>query len=104
MPTPLRLEEQNREIPQIQFEILQRLPLVNEAGHRLGSIAGDADIPLDEAEVHLDALCKAKLAKKNSNWPRVHAATWQRTMAGNRYVVAKRLTGQEGAGEHQTPK
>jgi hypothetical protein len=39
---------------------------------------------------------KGKLAKKSSNWPRVNAATWQRTMAGNRYVVSKRLAGEEG--------
>jgi chromosome segregation ATPase len=49
-------EEKKREIPPIQFEILKRLPLVNEAGHRLNSIARAADIPLDEAEIHLHAL------------------------------------------------
>jgi predicted transcriptional regulator len=97
-------EKKREEIPRIQFQILQRLPLVHENGHRLDPIARAAGIPMDEAEIHLDALCKAKLAKKNSNWPRVNAPTWQRTMRGNKLVVAKRLAGEEGEKEQKTYK
>lgn len=89
--------EAEREIPEVQFEILKRLPLVNEHGSTLDVIARTAAIPKDEAEIHLDALCKAKpaLAWRTSSWPEVNETAWRRTMAGNRYVVSKRLAGEE---------
>lgn len=93
--------KQDAELPDIQFQILKRLPLVNQHGQRLDRIAWDAGITLDEAEIHLDALCKRKpqLARRQPAWPWTNETGWKRTMAGNRYVVAKRLAGEE---EQQT--
>jgi len=90
-------EKQDADLPEIQFRILKQLPLVHQHGHRLDRIAWGAGIPMDEAEIHLDALCKRKpqLARKEPTWPFIHETGWKRTMAGNRYVVARRLAGEE---------
>jgi chromosome segregation ATPase len=91
-------EESEREIPPIQFQILKRLP--SEHGGkwlRIGEIARAVNIPPDEAEIHLDRFKKAALATERYN--AFDALVWHRTIAGNELVLAKRLAGEEEAGD-----
>jgi hypothetical protein len=93
-------EKKREEMPDIQFEILQRLPTEHAGdGATLRGICGRNGIPPDEAEVHLDRLEKAGFTKRRSVY--AHAAgyitTWYRTIPGNELVLANRLAGEEEA-------
>lgn len=95
-------EEKEREIPQIQFQILTRLPSEHGGSNWLGidEISRAVNIPPDETEIHIDRLEKAGLAMRRYN--AYDALVWHRTMPGNELVLAKRLAGEEEA-EDQKP-
>ena len=87
-------ENKKREIPQIQFQILSRLPSKNGIDLlRIDEIARAVSIPLDEAEIHIDQLREAGLS--SSRYNSYDASVWYRTMEGNKLIVARRLAGEE---------
>jgi DNA-binding MarR family transcriptional regulator len=96
-------EKKREEIPEIQFQILSLLPS-EHGGNRLmvNEIARDIGIPVDEAEIHADRLKKAGLATWRHN--ALDAEVWYRTMRGNELVLAKRLAGEEKAGDRKPHK
>jgi hypothetical protein len=94
-------ESKRADIPDIQFEILKRLPSESESsGLGFQDLASAFNIPVYEVEVHVDALAKAGLAR-----PTREHRTWvaYRTMAGNKFMLAKRLAGEEQAPERKYP-
>lgn len=105
-----RAERQKQEeMPDIQFEILQRLPTEHAGdGATLRGICRRSGIPPDEAEVHLDRLEKAGFTKRRSVYAHDagYITTWYRTIPGNELVLAKRMAGEkdEGTQEEDTPE
>jgi len=102
-------EKKREEMPDIQFEILQRLPTEHAGdGATLRGICRRSGIPPDEAEVHLDRLEKAGFTKRRSVYAHDagYITTWYRTIPGNELVLAKRLAGEEheGTQEEDTPE
>ncbi len=97
-------EEKEREIPPIQFQILSRLPSEHGGGNwlRIDEISRAVNILPDEAEIHIDRLEKAGLATRRYN--AFDALVWHRTIKGSELVVAKRLAGEEGAGDQKPYK
>ena len=94
-------DEQERDIPPIQFEILERLP--SEHGGEwlaIDLIALVFNIPVDETEIHLDRLEKAGFAVRRQYLS--GQVVWHRSMKGNELVLAKRLAGKDT--EEQKPK
>lgn len=93
-------EKRREEIPEIQFQILNRIPS-ERAG--MGAWVGIAEIlqtvniPVDEADFHLEQLKKNGLATEQFN--SYESRVWYRTASGNTLVLAKRL-----AGEAEEPK
>jgi len=85
-------QNQQKEMPPVQFEILNRLSHESGYGDTLNEIAAVAKITVDEAEIHMDRLRKAGFAKRKYTW--ADDWLWRRTMAGNEYVIAKRLAGE----------
>jgi DNA-binding transcriptional ArsR family regulator len=87
-------EQKEREIPEIQFEILERLPseqsgdyiVVSEVARRIGK-------PIDETEVHIRKLEKAGLVI--GTYEASDALVWRRSITGNELVLAKRLAGED---------
>jgi hypothetical protein len=84
-----RREAEQADLPDVQFSILRRLPSENSGiPWTLPEIAYMAEIPIDEAEIHIDRLERDRLIKRT--WG--HSAhVWYRTIAGNKFVLAKRL-------------
>jgi hypothetical protein len=78
-------QNQQKEIPAGQFEILNRLSHESGYGDTLNDIAAVAKITVDEAEIHMDRLRKAGFAKRKYTW--AGDWLWRRTMAGNEYVA-----------------
>jgi len=94
-------EEKERDIPEIQFQILKRLP--SEHGGEwlaIDLIALVFNIPVDETEIHLDRLEKAGFAVRRQYLS--GQVVWHRSMKGNELVLAKRLAGKDT--EEQKPK
>lgn len=87
-------EKEDAEMPPEQFRILKTLPSEHSGGWlRVNEISDAVQLPVDEAEIHLDRLHKAGLAIGRFNaWD---AVVWHRTMRGNEYILAKRLAGDE---------
>jgi DNA-binding MarR family transcriptional regulator len=90
--------EKEREMPQIQFQILSLLP--NEHGSnwlRIDEIARALKRPSDEIEVHSKKLQKAGLVISRFN---AHdALVWHRSDEGNELLIARRLAGDKEAQE-----
>ena len=86
-------EKEEAELPEIQFQILKRLP--SEHGGiawTLGEIAYMARIPIDETEIHISRLSSFGLIQRT--WSHSEHV-WHRTIAGNEVVFAQRFAGQE---------
>lgn len=87
-------EKKEREIPDIQFEILECLPseqsglwfVIEEVARAIGR-------PVDETEVHLKRLKKRELVVSMINT--YNALVWHRSDDGNEWVLAKSLAGDE---------
>ena len=89
-------QKKERDIPPIQFKILQRLASESECNwRRIDEISRDVKIPVDEAEVYIQGLKKLGLATFHPHEP--GGGGWHRTTEGNRLVVAKRWAGEEPA-------
>ncbi len=89
-------EEKEREIPQIQFQILSLLP--NEHGGswlRIDEIARTLKRPSDEIEVHAKKLEKA--GRVISRFGEHDALVWHRSDEGNELGIARRLAGEKEA-------
>jgi hypothetical protein len=83
-------EERQKEMPEIQFQILKHLPSQHGGPWlKLIEIAYAAGIPVDETEIHLNRLQIAGLITGHYNACDVFA--WHRTIAGTELVLAKRL-------------
>ncbi len=85
-------EKKREDIPDIQSEILKRLPSQSEGWLKIDEISQTVGIPIDETEVHLYRLRKAGLAIGRTTYGR---SLWRRTIRGSEMVVAKRLAGEE---------
>lgn len=96
-------EKKREEMPDIQFEILQRLPTEHIGdGATLQGVARRAHLPPDEAAVHLNRLVKAGFAQqRRHDLGSGLIMAWHRTIAGDELVLAKRLAGDEEAGEQE---
>ncbi len=93
-------EEENRELPEIQLEILRRLPSKHGGiGLTVPQIWREVNGRLDEIEIHVDKLEKAGLIAWHMEAD--GEKFWRRTMAGNELVVAKRLAGEEDKKAHK---
>lgn len=87
-------KEDEQDIPDIQYRILRELPSEHGGdGLTMNSIRSCIAIPLDETEIHVDRLQQAKLIVWEED--RYGQCVWRRTKAGNEFVVAKRLAGDE---------
>src|SRR5205085_5356159 len=62
-------------------------------GLAMNAISHRLSIPLDETEIHVDFLEKARLVAWETD--QFDQMVWRRTKDGNRLVVAKRLSGEE---------
>jgi hypothetical protein len=86
-------EADEADLPDVQFDILRRLPSENSGiPWTLPEISYMAGVPIDEAEIHIDRLERDRLITRT--WG--HSAhVWYRTIAGNKFVLAKRLATEE---------
>jgi hypothetical protein len=92
-------EEEEADLPEVQFKILKRLPSENGGiAWKLSEISYVAKIPVDEAEIHINRLQNAGLIQKT--WGH-NESVWYRSIAGSELVLAKRLAGEE---EERRPK
>lgn len=94
-------EKNEDELPDEQFRILKVLP--SEEGGRwktVSEISKALRIAPDEVEIHLDRLKADGLATDRFNPMDAHV--WHRAMSGNKYVLAKRLAGEEDEDTEQT--
>jgi hypothetical protein len=83
-------EKKEQEIPDIQFEILKRLPSEHSGiWLKISEIAYGVGIPVDEAEIHLDRLQRASLVTKG--FSANDAVVYHRNIRGTEFVVALRL-------------
>ena len=88
-------EEKERDVPDIQYRIVKELPSMHDLtdGLTMQAIHRHMNIPLDEAEIHVDKLETAGLIAWDTD--QFDQRVWRRTKAGNELVVAKRLAGEE---------
>ena len=99
-------ERRRKEMPEIQFKILQRLPSENEGdGQTLKAISRRANIEALEAEIHLHWLEKSGFAKRRyfASADDSRIAAWYRTAPGNELILAKRLAGEEQTSQRKYP-
>lgn len=87
-------EEKNADLPDDQFKILKALPSESDGFVGGKSIASHLGIDTGDVDVHLSQLRELGYAF-NVGYQ------WQRTIDGNRHIMAKRLAGEE---EAQEPK
>src|ERR1041385_8654010 len=92
-------EERQKDIPDIQFRILRRIPSEAEGNlPRIDEVSRALGIPVDETEIHVNRLEKLKLVARQ--YPRRYRSSdemvWHRTIKGSELVLAKRLAGKEG--------
>jgi chromosome segregation ATPase len=87
-------EKKETELPDIQFEILERLPSQHGGlGLTVPQIWREINgFRLDEIEIHVDKLEKAGLISWHMEAD--GEKFWRRSMPGNELVVAKRLAGE----------
>lgn len=87
--------ERKKELPAIQFEILELLPSEQERRDRpdVKLIANTVCVEVYEAEIHLDRLVKAGLVTFGENSFGVFE--YHRTIPGSELVLAKRLAGEK---------
>lgn len=89
-------EKSEEDIPTVQYRILKTLPSEHAGdGLTMEWIRRQAGVPLDETEIHVGKLEEAGLAARETD--QFDQWVWRRTKAGNEFVVAKRLAGEEEA-------
>lgn len=87
-------EQKEAELPEPQMRILWGLPSTSEPAVSLSQLYAQLNMPRDEFDVHFGQLEKLRYATTASDgWGGSGAA--RRTDAGNKYVLAKRMAGEE---------
>jgi DNA-binding MarR family transcriptional regulator len=86
-------EEENRDLPDVQFKILKLLPSESEGLAKAVDIAENLKIEIGDVDAHLSRLSGLGYAAR-SHSP-VYGLLWHRTNKGNEHVMAKRLAGED---------